>query len=90
MNKTDEQRLRHLEEMMEDIHALLIMGRDRIPGRAEYDRAIRELLRGNSKPLALYKERGGVIPKVDPESMPKRFRLQRGERIRTAGRAAES
>lgn len=76
MHKTEEQRLCHLEEMMEDIHALLIMGQDRVPGKPEYDRAIQELLKGNSKPLALYKERGGIIPKVDPESLPARFRIR--------------
>jgi hypothetical protein len=62
MVKTTEQRLLHLEEMLEEIHAVLIMGTDGSPGRAEYDRAIRELLKGNTKPLALYKRRGGVIP----------------------------
>lgn len=82
MQKTEEQRLRHLEEMVEDIHALLIMGQDRIPGKAEFDRAIRELLKGNDKPLILFKQRGGVIPKTDPESIPKGFRIRGTQQIR--------
>jgi hypothetical protein len=62
MNKTYEQRLRHVEDLLESIHTMLVMGREAVPGRAEYDQAIAELLKGNPKPLAEFKRRGGIIP----------------------------
>jgi len=91
MHKTEEQRLRHLEEMIEEIHAWMILGGERIPGKAEYDRAIRELLKGNSKPLELYKQRGGVIPKADPDCLQNRFRRCGGhvERPGVSGKPTE-
>ena len=60
---TVEQRLTKLETMIAEIHAV-VTGRERIDGidMPAYRRAIRELARGNSKPLDIYMRRGGQIP----------------------------
>ena len=58
----EERRLRRLESMVEEIHALLVMGRVSTPGDAEYDLALEELAQGNNKPLAMFLRRGGKIP----------------------------
>lgn len=59
---TEEQRLKRIESMVEEIHALLIMGQAPVPGEAEYERVIEEMLKGNTKPLAIFMQRGGKIP----------------------------
>lgn len=57
--KTDSQRLKALEEMVQEIHALLVMGQVSTPGEEEYKRALAALEEGNNALLAAYIRRGG-------------------------------
>jgi len=61
-----EERLKRLETMIKEIHDFLYMGEEtgRAPDQEEFRRAIRELGRGNRRPLQLYIQRGGKIPKT--------------------------
>ena len=63
---TVEQRLDKLETMVAEIHAA-VTGREKngCVDMTAYRLAIRELARGNNKPLDLYMKRGGKIPARD-------------------------
>jgi len=65
MQRTIEQRMKVLEEMIAEIHACVVMGQAAVPGEAEYRRAIDAAVDGNMKPLSLYLSRGGVVPKAE-------------------------
>lgn len=64
---TFEQRLEKLETMIAEIHA--VVTGESVPrtdgvDAFTYGRAIKELARGNPKPLDRYMKRGGKIPQV--------------------------
>lgn len=62
-HKTTEQRLDAIEHMIREIYVALTPVR-RIDGvdEREYRRAIEALMKGDTRPLADYKARGGVVP----------------------------
>lgn len=68
MNKNYDKRLAELEIMTGEIHEMmkaLLSKEDNKSGyivRPSYAEAIREAAKGNTKTLALFKKRGGVIP----------------------------
>ena len=61
-----EDRLARLETMIREIHDFLYAGDDGSRARDEeaFRRAVRELGKGNRRPLQLYIQRGGKIPKA--------------------------
>lgn len=64
--KSIEQRIKTIEEMIAEIHAILVMGKAPAPpGAAEYKRAIEAMAEGNMAPLTLYLRRGGIVPKAE-------------------------
>ena len=63
--QSTEERLNRMESMIQEIHAMLVMGQSVAPGEAEYRIVVQEGLKGNTKPLAEYLKRGGRIPKHD-------------------------
>jgi hypothetical protein len=61
---TVEERLEHIEVLLERLY-IAFVGEDKPKGNIDevaYRNAIRELSRGNKKPLALYMQRGFAIP----------------------------
>jgi hypothetical protein len=71
MLKNYDQRLADLERMTGEIHEMLKALLSREEGRSgyvirpSYAEAIREAAKGNTRTLALFKQRGGVIPGTD-------------------------
>lgn len=74
--KTIEQRMAAIEKMnsemyacIRELHAFILLGKTPPPpGRADYDRAIDALARGNRKPWELYRSRGGEILGEDEDN----------------------
>lgn len=64
--KTLEERIARLEARVAELHDIIFTGRaeERRVDHVAFQRAIRELARGNRKPLELYLKRGGKIPKA--------------------------
>jgi hypothetical protein len=60
---SDTERLERIEAMLWELLRVLCPDRDNGIGPASYERAIRELAKGNRKPLTSYVKRGGKIPK---------------------------
>jgi hypothetical protein len=57
------QELHDLRIMISEIHAVLTMGR-------EYDRAIKQFVKGNKKPLDDFIKKGGMPPGMDTGASP--------------------
>jgi hypothetical protein len=64
------QELHDLRIMISEIHAVLTMGREIKPGQHEYDRAIKQFVRGNKKPLEDFLKKGGTPPGLDIGASP--------------------
>jgi hypothetical protein len=65
-----EKRIKRLEEMVAEIHAVIVLGKEGLPpGDAVRDRAVSEFLAGNRAMLDLYIARGG---KPYPNGKPER------------------
>jgi hypothetical protein len=64
------QELQDLRIMISEIHAVLTMGRETKPGQYEYDRAIKQFVRGNKKPLEDFLKKGGTPPGLDTGASP--------------------
>lgn len=63
---TFEQRLRRLEEMVAEIHAIVVMGKAEVPpGDLQYKQALKDMLAGDPRTLDLYVRRGGKPMKVE-------------------------
>ena len=67
MPRTLEHRMKALEEMITEIHAVLILGKTPAPLDAEqWRRAFAALLEGDKQPLSLcLKRSGGHVPKTE-------------------------
>ena len=65
MPRNIEQQLADLQKTVMILYSIVIEGKQYVPGRAEYDRAIEALVNGDKEPLALFIQRGGEIPKSD-------------------------
>ena len=77
MAKTIEQRIAIIEEMIIEIHSVLVMGKTSPPpGLSEYRRAIEALVDGDKKPLADYMRNGGKI--LSSETVFPNAAVQRG------------
>lgn len=63
MSMTDSERLARIEAMVEEMYSRVCPEKESRAGQDTYERAIRELARGNKKPLRAYMQRGGKIPK---------------------------
>jgi hypothetical protein len=82
----NEQRLRVLEEMVTEIHAVLVMGKTPAPpGAVEYKRALEAMTEGDMAPMTSYLRRGGEVLKA--ETIYPEAAMQRGRKGKpTAGR----
>jgi hypothetical protein len=62
-----EERFAKLEAMVKEIHDFIFAGHEGEKARDEafFRRAIRELGKGNRKPLEIYLKRGGKIPRAE-------------------------
>ena len=64
--KTLEQRMKALEEMIAEIHAVTVMGQAPTPpGAEEYKRAVEAAVDGDMTPLSRYLKRGGQVFKAE-------------------------
>lgn len=65
--KSLEQRIRQIEDMITEIHAVVVMGKTPAPpGAEEYKRAIEEMAdTGGTALLSLFLKRGGIVPKAE-------------------------
>ena len=95
MNRTIEQRIRSLEEMVADIHAVLILGKPPAPLDAEqWRRAYNALLKGDVAPLRLCLERsGGIVPKTEtifPEAAAQRGGSNASRRYRPSASGGDA
>jgi hypothetical protein len=92
--KTIEQRMRDMErgfeavkEMVSEIHARIVLGKKIVPGKAEFDRAIEAIMRGDNGPMDIYLQRGGELPALDRPYKPytPRKRVERPQAEPTNG-----
>jgi hypothetical protein len=62
-----EDRFAKLEAMVKEIHDFIFAGDDseKSTHRARFRRAVRELGKGNRKPLEVYLKQGGKIPRAE-------------------------
>jgi hypothetical protein len=56
------QELHEIKIMISEIHAALTMGHQIRPGQYEYERAVKQFVRGNKKPLDDFIKKGGTPP----------------------------
>lgn len=74
-----EARIRKLEDMIADIHAVLVQGREPSPpGLEEYRGALDAMAEGDMMPLKSYLKRGGIVPKA--ETLFPDMAVQRGRK----------
>ncbi len=64
---TEKQKLDRIFEMISEMHAVITMSASAkgTPGEAEYQRAVREMLKGNTAVLTEFLKRGGKIIKKE-------------------------
>jgi hypothetical protein len=78
-----ERRIQAIEDMIAEIHAVLVLGREPAPpGVEEYLRALQALETGDKSPLTSYLKRGGKVPKA--ETILGTAAMQRGPARRRA------